>query len=58
MAGEVVATEVTEPDGAEAHALANLAQYADEARGAFAKNTERACPARRRQGRRCSRFPT
>ena len=39
MANEIVTTEGME---AQAQALASLAQYADEARGAFARNTERA----------------
>ena len=42
MAGEVALDEVGVPDAAAGQALANLAQYADEARGAYARNTERA----------------
>ncbi len=42
MAGKAAGNEVVAADGAAGQALANLAQYADEARGAFARNTERA----------------
>ena len=42
MAGEVATTNGTATDGAQSQFLANLARYADVARGAFARNTERA----------------
>ena len=42
MASEVATTRDVGAEAAQGQALANLAQYADEARGAFARNTERA----------------